>query len=96
MPDDQIDSKVIAELQARATANLRAAGGRSDALRDAILSYLQEGYQLDLGPSELTDFFCVSTPNIVEEAGYIGAAGDAVVALFDELHDQFRRSDGTA
>jgi hypothetical protein len=46
---------------------------------------------LGLSPSELTDFFCLSTPNIVEDSGYTGAVGDAIVALFDELHDQVRR-----
>ena len=91
MPDDQIDEKAIADLQARTTAAVRAASGRADALGDAIWSYLGEGYRLGLVPSELVDFFCVSTPNIVEEAGYRGNAGDAVVALFDQLHDQFRR-----
>ena len=90
MSNDPPNNTVIAELQARITADLRMADGCSDALRNVILSYLREGHRLGLSPSELTDFFCVSTPNIVEEAGYTDAAGDAVVALFDELHDQLR------
>jgi len=94
MSDDQANDTAIAALQAKATASLRAAGGRPDALRDAILSYLREGYGMGLSPSELTDFFCVSTPNIVEAAGYTDAAGDDAVALFDELHDRFRRTGG--
>lgn len=92
MRNGHTDNTAIAELQAKATTNLRAADGRSDSLRNAILSYILEGHGLGLSPSELTDFFCVSTPNIVEAAGYAGAAGDAVVALFDELHDHFRRT----
>jgi hypothetical protein len=92
MPGDQRENAEVVELQARATSLLRAAHGRADSLRTAILSYLQEGYRLGLGPSELTDYFCVSTPNIVEAAGYADAAGDEVVALFDELHEQFRRN----
>ena len=94
MPDDQILTMAIAELQARATTNLRAAQGHSDLVRDAILSYLLEGYRLGLCPSELTDFFCISTPNIVEGAGYVDAAGDAIVALFDDIHDQFQPTTG--
>jgi hypothetical protein len=92
--DIQIDKTQVAELQARAANNLRAAHGRAEPLRDAILSYLHDGYQLGLSAAELTDFFCVSTPNIVEDAGCMDAGGDAVVALFDELHDQVRQSDG--
>lgn len=68
------------------------AHGRPNSLRDAVLTYVREGYQLGLVPSELADFFCVSTPNIVEEAGYADTAGDEVVALFDEVHDQYRRT----
>jgi hypothetical protein len=90
--DDYAYRAAITELQATAVATLRAAGGRPDLVRDAILSYLRDGYRLDLSPSELTDFFCVSTPNIVEAAGYTDAGGDAIVALYDELHNQVRRT----
>ena len=83
-----MDNAKITELQAQATSDLRAAHGREDSVRDAILSYLREGYQLGLTAGELTDFFCVSTPSIVEEAGYADADGDVVVALFDQIHDQ--------
>lgn len=96
MPTDNADdyAEVVARLQDQAAVRLRDAHGNSDFLREAIMFYLREGSRLGLGSSELTDFFCVSTPNVVEAAGYINAAGDAVVALFDELHAQSRRTGG--
>lgn len=80
----------IEDLCDKAAAALRAARGRPNALQDAILAYLKEGYHLGLGPSELTDYFCVSTPSIVEAAEHLDKEGEAVVALFDHLHNQFR------
>lgn len=61
-------------------------------MREAIVQYLRESYRLGLSPAELVDAFCVSTPNIVESAGYWGADGDSVVARFDELHEEHRRA----
>jgi hypothetical protein len=72
-----MDDTHIAELTARAASNLRAARGRADSLRDAIMSYLRHSYQLGLSAAELTDFFCVATQNIVEHAGCAEADGDA-------------------
>ena len=84
----------IRELRARAAIDLRAARGSDDSILNSIISYLREGYRLGLSEAELTDFFCVSTPNILEQAGYTDTEGDTVAALFDELHDKFRRTDG--
>lgn len=84
----------IEKLQKKTVAGLKAANGRPDSLGEVILSYLREGYGLGLSPSELTDYFAVSTPNIIEEACYAGTDGDSVAALFDKLHDEFRRKGG--
>lgn len=86
----EFDAK-IEDLCDKAAAALRAARGRPNALQDAILAYLREGYHLGLGPSELTDYFCVSTPSIVEAAEYLDDESEAVMAVFDQLHNQFRR-----
>jgi len=83
---------VVTNLQNQAAARLREAHDKPDSLRGAIIFYLEEGNRLGLGSSELIDFFCVSTPNVVEAAGYNDVAADRVVALFDELHSQFRRA----
>ena len=86
----------IAELQQKTVDRLAKAGGREDALHDAILSYLREGYRIGATRGELIDFFCVSTPNIVESAGYRDGALDAIVRLFDALHARLWREMQTA
>jgi hypothetical protein len=90
MADDRVDDGVVAALRANASERLQAANGHPDALRDAIMSYIVEGYRVGLCSSELIDFFCVSTANILETAGYHGSGAADVVAVFDVLHDQFR------
>lgn len=94
--DNQSNDHPVEELQVRTTVRLREAKRSPESQQSAILVYLREGYRLGLSPSELTDYFCVSTPNIVESAGYTDAAGEALVAFFDDLHDQFRRESGMA
>jgi hypothetical protein len=84
-------STALERLQDETVAGLKAANGQTDPLRPVIMSYLKRGYELGLSPSELTDFFCVSTPSIVEAAGYTDTSGDSVVSLFDEVHDLLRR-----
>lgn len=90
MTDEERYSLAVTNLCAKATADLRAAAGRPEAVREAILTYLRDGYGKGVTSGELIDFFCVSTPNIAEEAGYVGEAGDAIVSLFDELHERLR------
>lgn len=92
MLDDGDRNEAVDRLLKDAVAGLREAQGRMELIREAILSYLRGGYAIGLVPGEVVDFFCVDTPNIVEEAGYADAAGDEVVDLFDELHDEVRRA----
>ena|SRR5688572_32176297 len=99
MSDDRadeapVDRNAVEALKNQTVVSLRAVQGHPDSVRQVIVRYLREGYRLGLVPSELIDYFCVDTPNIVEAAGYTDASGDAVVDLFDELHDEFRRTGG--
>jgi hypothetical protein len=88
MLNDQNYLKIVNDLETEAAFRLQAAKADPDSLREAILWYLREGYRLGLCQSELIDFLCISTPNIVESAGYADARADSIVALFDELHGQ--------
>ena len=78
----------IERLQSDAIDSLRSANGDPLLLRAAIRSYLVQGHTLGLGPSELTDYFCVSTPSIVESAGFTGDSIFELVALFDQIHNE--------
>src|SRR5438105_1181670 len=76
--DAQGGGNLSPALFSRTVATLRAARGRADAVRDAVGSYIREAYRIGMTPGELIDDFCVSTPNIVEEAGYAGSDGEGV------------------
>ncbi len=54
----------------------------------AIACFIRDAYSANMVGEEIIDAFCVSTPNIVEDAGYFNDRGDAVVAIFDKLHRQ--------
>ena len=85
-------ASLISDLQREASSRLRLARNGNSAVADAIMFYIQKGDQAGLSPEELVDFFAVSTPNVLEDAGYVGDAGDDVVALFDKLHSDFQNS----
>lgn len=89
----RLDDDAIKNFLERSVVRLTAAGADPGAHRDAIIAYIREGCELSLVGSELIDFFCVSTPNIVEAAGFSGAGAEEIVALFDELHDRFWRAE---
>lgn len=90
--EDENCQAVVGKLQEEAAPQLRKADGGAESLQKAIMFYLRAGNELGMSPSELTDVFCVSTPNVTEMAGYADTAGEAVVSLFDELHSQFQCS----
>jgi hypothetical protein len=64
---------------------------RPDSPEEAISFYLRTGYGMGLSSGELLDYFAVSTPNIIEVAGLVGERGDPVIALYDELDEEFHR-----
>src|SRR5687767_9499579 len=54
----------------------------------AIEQYIRRGYEAHLSPSELTDYFCVSSNNVVETAGFTSEEADVVVRVYDDLHER--------
>ncbi len=66
-----------------ATADLiRAAGGGRDGIVSAIETYLDFGDAGEYSPSELWDYFSISSPTVPELAGCDAAAEDRVVRIF--------------
>ena len=64
---------------------LRASRGNIEAIKQAIVDYLETGYSAHLSSGELVDFFCVSTPSILDKAGYYEEDADAAVKHYDEI-----------
>jgi hypothetical protein len=53
-------------------------------MRAAIVAYLREGLPSDALPA-LTDYLCVDTPSILDDAGFTDAEADRAVEIFDEI-----------
>jgi len=73
-------------LDAVTAADLTQAKGNVSAMRAAIQRYLETGYGAHLSSGEMVDFFCVSTPNILDMAGYSDEEADLAVKLYDEIN----------
>lgn len=72
-------------LEGETASSLQKAKGDNRAIAAAITSYLETGYSAHVTSGELVDFFCVSTPSILDKAGYSEAEADSAVALYDEI-----------
>ena len=73
-------------LENKTADSLRASRGNIEATKQAIVDYLEKGYSAHLSSGELVDFFCVSTPSILDKAGYSEEEADAAVSLYDEIN----------
>ena len=70
-----------------ATAELRQAKGDSERQKQALCRYYKRSEKANLTAGELIDFLGVSSPSILERAGYNEEEADAVMAISDSLTD---------
>jgi hypothetical protein len=52
----------------------------------AITDYLQTAYAANISIGECVDYFCVSSPSIVESAGYSEPEQQQVIDCFDKIN----------
>ena len=90
--DNDADSSTDAEyfafvewLRTRTAAELDAAGTDVEMQKKALCRYYWRGYRSNLTPGELIDFLGVSSPSILDRAGYSEAESGAVMKLSDCL-----------
>lgn len=84
--DDAAYFAFVEWLSALTAAELRAATPHDRAqLRVALCRYFGRGARANLTPGELVDFLGVSTPSILERAGFTPAQADHAMALADAL-----------
>jgi hypothetical protein len=90
--DDDPDhyATFVESLMVRASSAMQNADN-DIAMRSAIHAFLEEGYTAGLTSEELTDFFCVDTPSVVDRAELAWARADEAVAMFDQINDQLLR-----
>lgn len=73
-------------LEQETANNLRAAKGDKVALTNAIKQYLETGYKSRLSAQEMVDFFCVSTPSILDMAGFSEKESEKAIKIYDKLN----------
>ena len=86
MSDDEYEA-FVAQLSDETAAALHAAKGDPSAQRRALIDYYRRGEAVEITAAELIDFLAVSTPSILDHAGYTEAEGDALMAISDALTD---------
>lgn len=67
--------------------DLRGVKGSPERQKDALCRYYKRGEQANLTAGELIDFLGVSSPSILDMAGYTRIESDALFAISDKLTD---------
>jgi hypothetical protein len=75
-------------LSEQTAAALSEAKGDPEAQKQALCRYYKRGERANLTPGELIDFLGVSTPSILDDAGYDEAEADALMQISDNLTDE--------
>lgn len=76
---------LVSRLSSQAAEELRAARNDREAQRLALCRFYKRGLAADLTIGELIDFLGVSSPSILDQAGYNDAEAEAVMAISDAL-----------
>lgn len=87
-----MNSDDILRLQEKYAGLLKEVRDRPAEIEGIVQMYLDEAYRLGLVADEVTDYFCVSTPNVIEMADCDVDEGDEIVNLFDHFHDELLRA----
>jgi len=82
---DEDYCKFVEWLSNLAAADLRAAKLDPAAQKQALCCYYRRGENANLTPNELIDFLCISTPSILDDAGYTDAEATAIMEISDKL-----------
>lgn len=84
--DDYFD--FVQWLSEATAVELAQAKGNREQLKNALCRYYKRGLRANLTTSELIDFLGVSTPSILDEAGFDEQEADEVMSLSDTLTDE--------
>ena len=85
---DEDYSDFVAYLSEWTKHELEQARGDAVAEKQVLCRYYKRGERAQLTASELIDFLAVSTPNIIEEAGYDDEECARLMAISDSLTEE--------
>ena len=86
--DDGDYSEFVEWLSVLTAAALREAKPDPVRQKQALCCYYKQGERANLTAGELIDFLGVSSPSILDRAGYTSEEGDAVMRISDSLTDE--------
>ncbi len=84
-PTEEEYNRLRDKLISQATEMLRSARGDASKIKLAIQVYLTGGDALEMSPLELRDYFDISSPGMLEEAGYNEEEMEEAAAIFEEV-----------
>lgn len=84
-PTEEEYTDFVNWLSGTAASELRAAKGDPEQQKQALCRYYKRGEKANLTAGELVDFLGVSTPSILDMAGYTDEEADAVMELSSTL-----------
>jgi hypothetical protein len=84
---DEDYSAFVKWLSNLTAVDLRAAKGDPEQQKRALCRYYKRGERANLTAGELIDFLGVSTPSILDQAGYDDEESEALMSISDSLTD---------
>jgi hypothetical protein len=89
-PEDY--ERAVSEFTRHAADDFRQSAGTEQEQRAAICRYFRRGEAADFSHPELIDFLGVSTPSVLDMAGYSDAAAQRVMEMLADITDEQIRS----
>jgi hypothetical protein len=89
MPDLPIEDykRAVSEFTRRAADDFRQSAATEEEQRAALRRYFRRGAEADFSHPELIDFLGISTPSVLDMAGYSVATASRVMEMLRDMKD---------
>jgi hypothetical protein len=84
----QEDERLVDEVTREAADDFRRAGRSVEEQRRACIRYFRRGHEAGVSHAELIDFLGVSTPSVLDKAGYSDEDSQRVMDMLVEISDE--------
>jgi len=91
LPPEEYEA-AVREFTRLAADDFRQSSATEHAQRSAICRYLRRGAAADFSHPELIDFLAISTPSVLDMAGYSDSAAQRVIEMLADITDEEIRS----
>ena len=89
MPDLPLEDykRLVGDFTRLAADDFRRSAGIEQEQRSALCRYFRRGADADLSHPELIDFLGISTPSVLDMAGYSAAAASRVMEMLRDMKE---------